>query len=31
MDWVKAFPERQRINAAYAKQLRDKIVAGGEA
>jgi len=27
MDWAKAFPERQRINAAYAKQLRDRIVA----
>jgi hypothetical protein len=28
MDWVKAFPERQRINAAYAKQLRDRVVVG---
>lgn len=29
MDWAQAFPERQRINASYAKQLRDKVVAGG--
>jgi hypothetical protein len=27
VDWTKVFPERQRSSAAYAKQLRDEIVA----
>jgi sugar phosphate isomerase/epimerase len=27
LDWSKIFPERQRTNAAYAKQLRDRVVA----
>jgi sugar phosphate isomerase/epimerase len=27
IDWEKVFPERERLNAAYAKQLRDEIVA----
>jgi len=30
MDWAKIFPERQRTNAAYAKQLRDRGVARHE-
>lgn len=31
IDWVKAFPERQRLNAGYAKSLRDAAVSGGAA
>lgn len=31
VDWVKAFPERQRLNALYAKALRDAAAAGGTA
>ena len=27
VDWKTVFPERQRSNAAYAKQLRDQVVA----
>jgi sugar phosphate isomerase/epimerase len=27
VDWKTVFPERQRTNAAYAKQIRDEIVA----
>jgi hypothetical protein len=27
IDWAKVFPERERMNAAYAKQLRDEVVA----
>jgi hypothetical protein len=27
VDWTTVFPERQRTNAAYAKQLRDEVVA----
>jgi sugar phosphate isomerase/epimerase len=27
IDWEKVFPERERMNAAYAKQLRDEVVA----
>jgi hypothetical protein len=28
VDWGVVFPERQRTSAAYAKQIRDRIVAG---
>ena len=28
MDWTRSFPERQRANAGYAKNLRDQIVLG---
>jgi sugar phosphate isomerase/epimerase len=30
VDWTKVFPERQRTSAAYAKQIRDDLVAAGQ-